>query len=441
MENAVAERLQRQAAGALADAGLGPGDRVAVALPNSPELLVLVLGALRTGVVPVPLHAALLPHEVDGLVDDADPALVVRDQAHLEELVAGGREIDLAPVPLARPMHYTSGTSGRPKGVWSGILTEDEAHALFADEADLWGFSDADCHLTCSPLSHSVAVRFSASCLLRGGSLVLLERFDSETVVRALGELPITTVFMVPAHIERLLGRGEVPMTGVRRLVHAGAPCPESLKRRMLDAFPAGSVWEFYGSTEGQFTVCGPEEWRARPGTVGRARPGRRLELDADGQIWCHSPPFTRFQYWGDQEKTRSAWRGDAFTVGDLGRLDGEGYLFLRGRRDDLIITGGINVYPLEVEQVLAALPGIQEVAVFGVRDPRWGERVCAAVVGDINPRAVTRWARERLAGFKCPKDVHVIHRLPRTGTGKVRRADLAAALGLERPPAGGANG
>jgi len=162
-----------------------------------------------------------------------------------------------------------------------------------------------------------------------------------------------------------------------------------------------GSLWEFYGSTEAQFTVCSPDEWLAHPGTVGRARPGRRLSItpiddgqpdDGDdpggstgdaGTIWCDMPAFARFRYWGDAAATRAAWRGSACTVGDLGRLDDDGYLYLTGRRHDLIISGGVNVYPAEVEAVLAAVPGLREVAVFGLPDEQWGQVVCAAYVAD----------------------------------------------------------
>ena len=163
---------------------------------------------------------------------------------------------------------------------------------------------------------------------------------------------------------------------------------------------------------------------------MGRARPRRRLEIDDDGLIWCEVPSFARFEYWRDPERTRAAWRGDAFTVGDLGHLE-DGYLFIDTRRDDLIISGGMNVYPAEVENVLSALAGVHDVAVFGAPDDRWGQRVCVAVVGDVPPDDVVDHARAHLAPYKCPKDVYFVEDLPRTGTGKVRRSKLAEALGL----------
>jgi long-chain acyl-CoA synthetase len=180
-------------------------------------------------------------------------------------------------------------------------------------------------------------------------------------------------------------------------------------------------VREFYGSTEGQFTACRSEEWLERPGTVGRARPGRRLRVDEDGTIWCAVPDHARFTYYGAPEKTAAAWRGAEFTVGDLGRLD-DGYLYLDGRREDLIITGGVNVYPLEVERTLREHPRVIDVAVYGVPDQEWGQRVCAAVVGEVAEASLVAWARERLTPPKRPKTWTLLEDLPRTATGKVRR-------------------
>jgi long-chain acyl-CoA synthetase len=276
-------------------------------------------------------------------------------------------------------------------------------------------------------------MRFALGTLLAGGRVVVLPRFDADAVAAAITEHRPTAAFMVPAHLQRLFSvSADLDLSSFRLLAHAGAPCPPPLKEQAIAAFPTGSVWEFYGSTEGQFTVCSPDEWLDRPGTVGRARPGRRLSIDPDGTIWCEVPRHARFEYWRDPERTAAAWRDNRFTVGDLGRLDDEGYLFLDGRRDDLVISGGVNVYPAEVEQALARCPGVDEVAVFGVDDPRWGQRVCAAIVGDATPRAVLEHARVVLAAHKRPKEVHIVDALPRTSTGKVRRTEIPAALGLK---------
>ncbi len=435
-----AEARQRRAAGTLVGAGLGPGDRVAFCLGSSASLLCCVLGALRRGIVPVLLNATLLPAERDALLEDARPARRVLAPGALAAL-EDGPEVELAPVPLARPMHYTSGTTGRAKGVWSGVLDEQVATALFDDEADVWAFGPHDVHLVCSPMYHSVSVRFAAGTLLRGGDVLVLDRFDAGDAARALAEHAPTTTFMAPTALGRVLRHDRSPdrFGSLRLLVHAGSACPPALKRAALARVGPGVLWEFYGSTEGQFTVCPPEDWLAHPGTVGRARPRRRLEVDDEGVVWCHAPDFTRFEYWGDPLATARAWRGDAFTVGDLGRLDDDGYLYLDGRREDLVVSGGVNVYPAEVEAVLGRCPGVADVAVFGVEDDDWGQRLCAAVVGDADEERLRAHAASHLAPYKRPKSYLHVPELPRTTTGKLLRRLLPEQLGADRSrPVGG---
>ncbi len=422
------ERDQRRAAATLRSAGLRPGDRLLVSAASSPALLAVVLGALRTGVVPVVLDPALPAAERAALAADADPAL---DAGTAPDRLLGEDEADLADVPLARPMHYTSGTTGRRKGVWSGVLDDGDARALAAEEIDLWGFTAGDRHLVLSPLHHSAPLRFAVHTLLAGGEVLLPGPFDAARAAAAISTLAPTTTFCVPTHLRRLVARDDVDWSSFRRLVHAGAPCPEPLKRAVLDVLPPGSVWEFYGSTEAQFTVCSPEHWLAQPGSVGRARPGRRLETDEGGQLWCAVPRWARFEYWRAPGKTAAAWRGDRVTVGDLGRVDDDGTVWLDGRREDLVISGGVNVYPAEVEAVLDAHPQVVESAVVGVPDDDWGQRVVAAYVGAAEPAGLAAWARERLSPAKRPKSLHRVGELPRTSTGKVRRLDLPGVLGL----------
>lgn len=455
-----AEGAQRRVAGSLQASGLGPGDRVAFCMPSSAVLLCAVLGALRVGIVPVLLNATLTERERHELIDDARPGLVITSRGELDSL-AGGSPTELAPFPLARPMHYTSGTTGRSKGVWSGLWDEAVAEAAFRDEADLWSFCPDDVHLVCSPMYHSVSIRFAGGTLLRGGTCLVLSRFDARVALAAMrgehGPAP-TTTFMAPVALARLLDQIDADdserecLDSLRLLVHAGSPCPPALKRRAMSRVGDGVLWEFYGSTEGQFTVCSPDEWTAHPGSVGRARTGRTLSVDPDGTIWCEAPRFARFSYWGDEAKTAAAWRDGSFTVGDLGRLDPDGFLFLDGRRDDLIISGGVNVYPAEVEAVLSEVEGVSELAVFGVTDERWGQRVCAAVVPAVvavmagnrsaapahpgrDPRrrlveALRARASERLAPYKQPKQYVLLESLPRTATGKVQRNLIPDAAG-----------
>jgi long-chain acyl-CoA synthetase len=414
---------------------LSRGVRVALLVPGSLAYVDAVISLLVRGIVAIPLDPRMTPHESARVLGDLDPSTVVTDESELAALPSGWAPGD---VPLARPMHVTSGTTGASKGVWSGVLPLEQAAALLAEERDLWGFASDDVNLVLSPLHHSAPLRFAMGTLLAGGHVVAPAPFDpagdSTTIERARH----TTMFCVPTHLQRLFAHWEAvgtpDLSGFRLVAHAGAPCPEPLKRRLIEVFPAGSTWEFYGSTEGQFTACPSEEWLTRPGTVGRARPGRTLRVDADGVIWCTVPQHARFSYYGDPEKTADAWRhtsrGDAFTVGDLGRLDDDGYLYLDGRREDLVISGGVNVYPAEVENMLAGHPGVEDVAVFGVPDEQWGQRVVAAVVGSATSDELDAWCRERLGPPKRPKEYVVLEELPRTLTGKVLRRELAAYAG-----------
>jgi acyl-CoA synthetase (AMP-forming)/AMP-acid ligase II len=467
-----AEARQRRAAGALLARGCRRGDRVVFALGSSADLICAVLGAARVGLIPVLLNATLTPAERDALADDSQPAVRILDAASLgaltaDEAEAQGRATELAPFPLTRPMHYTSGTTGRPKGVTTGLWDEATAELVYEDEAAVWHFDPSDLHMVCSPMYHTVSIRFSTNTLLAGGSLAILRRFDAGTALDALRRLRPTTTFLVPTHLQRLLrhpglGRDE-QFDSLRLLAHAGAPCPEPLKRATMARARPGSVWEFYGSTEAQYTVCSPEDWLEHPGTVGRARPGRRLFLGPgpayevrtglvdEPAIWCDQPAFARFSYWRDPEATAHAWRGSACTVGDLGRLDPDGFLYLTGRRHDLIISGGVNVYPAEIENVLAAVPGVREVAVFGVPDEQWGQRVCAAYVPDTavgvgpfsDPRpaaledALRAAASARLAPYKRPKSYVAAPDLPHTATGKMIRRAVPEHLGLSEAPGG----
>ncbi len=426
-----ATRAQARAAGALARLGFERGDRLGLCVGSSAALLHVIGGALRSGVIPVVVNSQLTPAERQVIRDDADARRWIESPAELAELLEG-TEAELAPVPLGRPMHYTSGTTGRPKGVWTGVLAEADAVRLWGEEQEQWGFDGDDVHLVCSPLQHSAPIRFALGTLLAGGSVALPGPFDAARVAAVARGGGITTTFCTPAHLQRLDECGSLgALSSLRLVAHAGAPCPEGLKRRAIEAVGAERLWEFYGSTEGQFTVCSSGDWLDRPGTVGRARAGRRIEVDAAGTIWCHTPPWARWTYWRDPRRTAEAWRHDAFTVGDLGHLDADGFLFISGRRSDLIISGGVNVYPVEVEAVLARAPGVEDVVVFPRDDERWGQRVCAAVVGDVDVDTLAAYAAEHLAPFKRPKEIHRVASIPRFGLSKVRRAQLAAELGL----------
>jgi long-chain acyl-CoA synthetase len=428
---------------------------------NRPESLETTTGALRAGMVPVPINPLLTPPEIAFLLEDSGARWLFTDRAieldpGVERVVTFGDAYErclheakpgkVAEVSKGRPMHYTSGTTGRPKGVWVPPLSEADALATAQGFIELWALGADDLHLVCSPLAHSAPHRFALRTLEAGGTVVLQQHFEAEEALASIDLMGITTTFMVPTHLERIMGLGHrvarYDISSVRLLAHAGAPIREETKHKVIDAFPRGSVWEFYGSTEGAATRISSEEWLHKPGSVGTATPPCRVIIKTEGgghappgetgEVWIEDPTGARFEYWGDPEKTAAAWDGSAFTVGDLGYLDDDGYLFLTGRKHDTIITGGINVYPLEVEAVLESHPAVKEAMVYAVPHPEWGQEVVAQVVGvpgfPLDAELLRKWARERLAGFKCPRQIEIVESLPRTVTGKLQRSNAQSA-------------
>lgn len=447
------QRTHAAAARLTGEWSLQAGDRLAIVAPEpglpagvaaqaQAAVAVLAYAALRIGVVPVMVNPLLHPAEQTGYLADARCAGVVPDAATAVALTDPNRPRSalphLAEVPLGRPMHFTSGTTGRSKGVWAGVLDEESARTYWADEHAQWRIQPGDVVLTHGPLAHSAPLRFSFLAFAHGADVVYTGGFDVARTSAAMVQHRPSVAMAVPTHLQRLLHQpGGPPPSTYRMLVHAGSACPPDLKRAIHAWAGVDNVWEFLGSTEGQFTACTGREWEEHPGTLGRTRTGRRLFIDdgthaAPGVIWCAAPGYARFSYFDDPAKTAEAWTDlpdgqRAFTVGDLGRLDDDGYLYLHGRRTDLIVTGGVNVYPAEVEAELRRCPGVDDVAVYGLPDDNWGERVCAAVVGDAQPADVDTWSRDHLAGYRRPKQIAHLRDLPLTANGKVRRDGLAA--------------
>lgn len=427
-------RRQARIASGLGDAGLRDGDRLVLMTGGSTRYVDTVLAASRIGVVPVPIDPRLTPRERAVIIDDVEPTLVIDSASALADLeVESARS--LAAHPRCRPLHFTSGTTGRPKGVWSGLLSQEHAAALVAEERDLWGFAPTDRHLVASPVYHSAPLRFAMGTLLAGGSISVLPHFEPAAWIETVRAVGPTTSFCVPAHLQRLFAHidatGEpLPTDSFRLLAHAGAPCPTPIRQRAHELFGTDVVWEFYGSTEGQFTACPAPEWLAHPGTLGRARPGRSVWVDDEDVLWCAVPPWARFTYWRDPERTAAAWcesrHGPSFTVGDLGRVENE-QVYLDARRTDLIISGGVNVYPAEIESVLELVPGVDEIAVIGVPDLDWGQRVHAIWVGSAAEADLRAAAAADLAPPKRPKTYANSGPLPRTATGKILRTQLSA--------------
>lgn len=454
------DERQRRIASFLSSQGLQEGDRVAVLAQNRAELLDVTSGSLRAGIIPVPVNVLLTAGEAAYILEDSGARWLFTDsRPELGPLLDGvitfgdAYERVLEETPPAqelgafartRPMHYTSGTTGWPKGVYVPVAGDAEASRRSLAFRSLWGIEEDDVHLVCSPLAHSAPHRYALRTLEAGGTVVLAPRFDPEEVLATIELFGVTSAFMVPAHLERILalgGRGRrYDLSSIRLLVHAGSPIREETKERVLRLFPEGSVWELYGSTEGGATRISSEEWRAKRGSVGKALPGAEVWVRDDrfqplppgeaGEVWVHDPEAERFRYWNDPTKTAAAWRAGAFSVGDLGWLDPDGYLYLTGRRDDTIITGGVNVYPQEVERVLGEHPELAEVVVYGWPNEDWGQEVRALVVPapGMSPdtEAMSAWVRERLAHYKCPRLIEMTGALERTPTGKPKRPRAA---------------
>ena len=449
------DERQRRVAGFALGGDVEEGDPVAVLAGNRPEYLEVTIGLLRAGIVPVPINPLLTEPEIAYILEDSRATLLFTDRTvehpGLHRVVTFGdayeRCIDeasaaeLSDHARGRPMHYTSGTTGRSKGVYVEPVSDEVAAKLSSDFRSLWGLEPSDVHLVCSPFAHSAPHRFSMRTLEAGGTVALQQKFDAHETLAGIDLFGVTSTFMVPTHLERILALGSKTLRShdvstMRLLAHAGAPIRPETKRAVIELFPEGSVWEFYGSTEGQATRISTPEWLRKPGSVGKANPGaevlvldergRSLPPGEVGQVWVRDPSIERFVYWRAKAKTKAAWRDGAFTVGDLGYVDDDGYLFLTGRLHDTIITGGVNVYPQEVEAVLLQHPAVAEAVVYGVPDEEWGQEVRARVVAapnmPLDGERLRKWARERLAGYRCPRVVEVVEALEYTATGKVKR-------------------
>lgn len=453
------ERRQQRIAGFLHGLGIGEGDRIAILAKNRSEIVEVAAASLRAGIIPVPVNTLLTRPEIEYILEDSGADVLFTDR--LEEVLPGLERVvtfgaafercmdEATPVELpdfvrSRPMHYTSGTTGSPKGVYVAPVDDVEAARLSERFRSLWDLRADDIHLVCSPLAHSAPLRYSIRTLEAGGAVVVPDAFDAEGTLATIALFHVTSTFMVPTHLERILALRRVvharyDLESMRLLCHAGAPIRESTKRAILELFPRGSMWEFYSSTEGQATRISTEEWLRKPGSVGQPMPGVRVYvMDEDfnkqppgtvGQIWVLDEDAEPWEYWGDPAKTEAAWRDGAFTVGDLGYFDEDGYLYIAGRTNDTIITGGVNVYPQEVEAVLGSHPAVAEVVVYGAPNEEWGQEVrCMAVLAhgmSIDADTLRSWARERLAGFKVPRTITFVDQLEHTATGKLKRPSL----------------
>ena len=468
--------------------GLQAGERFAVVLENRVEILALALAARQAGLYVAVLSTHLTPAEVAYIVQDCGARLVVASHKTLPQLAESqaahplpcwtvddatphalplraalqtlqGPTADFRDRPLGRDLLYSSGTTGRPKGVLkplqpSHLRGQTDPEAL--GTARLMGMDEHTVYLSPAPLYHAAPLRYTMRVLELGGQAVIMERFDAETALALIERHRVTHSQWVPTMFGRLLKlpeevRRRHDLSSHRLAIHAAAPCPVPVKHAMLDWW-GDILMEYYAGSEGcGTTMISSQEWRLRPGSVGRPTTGQlhivddagqELPVGEIGQVYFSGGG--QFSYLNDEEKTRQAINERGWiTYGDIGHVDAEGYLFLSDRRADLILSGGVNLYPQEIENALMRHPDVQEVAVVGVPHPDFGEQPLAAVVlrrGAENSlataRAIAAQAAEVLARMKLPQRVVFVDALPRLETGKLLRRKLKERF-RDEPQAG----
>jgi long-chain acyl-CoA synthetase len=484
---AIFERAARAASG-FAALGVGPGDTIAMVLRNDFPFFEASYAAQRLGAYCVPLnwhgktseiayvlndccakavvaHSDLLP-QVAPAVAEGVPLLVVPTPPEIAaayRIPAAQCRVppsarlwdewlaDLSPMPESPPgalssMIYTSGTTGHPKGVRRFNLGPQFAETMAVIAREAFGFVSGRAIRTVitGPLYHSAPNAYALYAVREGGLAILQPRFDAEQLLRFVEQYQITHLHMVPTMFVRLLRlpeavRRQYDLSSLEWVVHGAAPCPIHLKRAMIDWW-GPIVGEYYGATEtGIVTFHNSEDSLRRPGTVGRPLTGATVKvLDNAGlpvppgetgevYVWLRGMPD--FTYHGMPEKRRETERDGLISLGDMGYLDEDGYLFLCDRKHDMVISGGVNIYPAEIEATLLALAGVRDCAVFGIPHEEFGETLCAHIEPEpgavLDEAGIHQWLRKRLAAFKVPSLIRFETNLPREDSGKIMKRQL----------------
>ena len=483
------EAQSNRVANLLVSLGAGPGTKVLWCGPNSPEVVAVMNATRKIGAVAVPLNYRLTPQEALYVINHSDAEVAYVDCEHvpmvaaLRGQLAGVRHIiavggpapdglltdaDIAATSADAPdvgdaagaggtMIYTSGTTGKPKGaVRPGPPDPEVLGALL----NLFGYRPDDIYITSGPLYHSGPSAFMGAGLLYGQTIIVQRKFDAEDWLRLVDTYKATSTFSAPALIRMICAlptevKDRYGRSSMRVMVANAAPWSYALKQRYVADFPPGSLFEVYGSTElGVDTVLMPEDQMRKPASCGKPAPGIEIKLfDDDGTEVTGTGPdhpgevFVRSKgafdtYYKNRASYESNSRGDFHTVGDIAYWDDEGYLYICDRKTDMIISGGMNIYPAEIEAVLEQHPGIYDVAVFGIPSPEWDEVVHATVVrspgSSLTSEEITAFAREHLASYKVPRSVDFADELPRTGSGKVLKRQLRAPYWAGRTASAG---
>ncbi|MEV6232515.1 acyl-CoA synthetase [Saccharopolyspora shandongensis] len=466
--------------------GLEPGDSIVLMLPNGEDLLAAYFAALQCGLYAVTVNWHLVGAEVAYMIEDSGAKAFMAHERFAEVAVDAAARSGLpasahfavgeipgfqalsrlgAQEPPKRPevrttgspMLYTSGTTGRPKGVRRPLTgaDPDEVPAAAKWFFGIFGLQPFDdhVHLCGSPLYHTAVLNFVSHSVQFGHTAVLMDRWDPAEMLRLIELHHVTHTHMVPTQFHRLLAlppgeRARHDVSSLRAAIHGAAPCPPEVKRAMLEWW-GPVVVEYYAATEGGGTSITAPEWLDKPGSVGKAWPGSTVKVLGDdgaelpageiGTVYMRMGGSS-FEYHRDAQKTKQARVGDLFTMGDVGYLDGDGYLYLCDRKSDMIISGGVNIYPAEIENVLSVHPRVADVAVFGVPHADWGEEVKAVVQpadgvepGEELAADLIAFARDRLAKFKIPRSIDFAAELPRDPNGKLYKRKLREPYWTDR--------
>jgi len=467
------QRMLRSAA-ALQAAGVGDGDGVALLMRNSPEALELMLATRHLGAQWCPVNWHFKRDEVEYLLSNSGARVLIADAALLDSmpgLDTGSARVwsirgqpsggpaeapaweplrDATPAlaaPAAAPrgaMFYTSGTTGRPKGILRHAFTPEQAVAGAAMRRRAYGAEPGMRALLNAPWYHSAPNSYALGIAQDGGTLYIEERFDAERTLQLIHEHRLTHAYLVPTMYVRLLAlprevRARYDLGSMRFVSSTGSPCPPEVKRAMIDWW-GPVIHECYGASElGYMTLLTSEQALRKPASAGLPMPGVVMKILDDGGreqptgtaglIYVDQPATPDFSYVGNAEARARMERGGLKTMGDVGYLDEDGFLFIVDRQADLVISGGVNIYPVEIEHALQGMPGVADCAVFGIPDEEFGEALAAAVQAlpgfTITAEAVRDWLRGRISGFKVPRVVTLHEQLPREDTGKIFKRRL----------------
>jgi long-chain acyl-CoA synthetase len=458
--------------------GVRQGDCVAAVLPNSAAMIELYLAAGQAGLYLVPINNHLTASEIAYIVQDSEAKVFIGAERFgeacrgaaaeirfpeamrfasgdlsgfrsLAELSAGQSDAMPDNRAAGQVMNYTSGTTGRPKGVRRPLspVDPDMIFSMFAMFLAMFGIEpeNDNVHLTGSPLYHTAVLMFTGSSLHYGHTVVLMDKWTPESCLQVVEKYHTTTTHMVPTQFHRLLAlpddvKKRYDVSSWRHVIHAAAPCPVEVKRRMLEWW-GPVIYEYYAASEGGGTLVTPQEWLQYPGTVGRAWPSSEVRvLDDDSKDSPTGQPGTvymklgvaDFEYHKDKAKTDANRRDGFFTVGDIGYLNEAGYLFLCDRKIDMIISGGANIYPAEIESVLLTHPRVADAAAFGIPNEDWGEEVKAVIepapgsqAGPALTDEIMAFCVEKMAKYKCPRSIDFIAIMPRDPNGKLYKRKL----------------